>query len=247
LEWEVKAYDEMTVTINDIPAIAFENSTHMRSGFLYINWFLRDGDNRISVLAIKPSELKGPLHLRLFEVSSVGDISAGDPLLYIETVGPVTEGVFRKTVKIQARIPEEWSWQKAVPVGRLTEADRLEILGKIQALHEALLHKDWDRMMGLMRAGGEEVCRALYMSRETVDKEWLGVLREASQKPGFTVEPLELDSVELRVCGTVVVAERPGGKLISAKAEGTGWHGVYFNRFAFVKVEKEWIPFHLLQ
>jgi len=247
LEWEVKAYDEMIVRINDIPAIAFEHPTHMRSGFLYINWFLRDGDNRISVVATKHNEFKGPLRLRLVAVSSIEDVSAGDPLLDIETSSPATEVVFRRTVTIQARVPEDWSWQKAVPVERLTDADRVEILGKIQALHEALVHKDLDRMVGLLRTGGDEMCRALYISKENVDKEGLGLVREVSQMPGFIVEPLDLATVELRVCGTVVVAKRPGGKLISAKAEGPGWHGVYFNRFAFVKVEDKWIPFHLLQ
>jgi len=249
LEWTVHPYDEMTIFVNDIPAVEFHPPQSLRSGYLHINWFLRDGRNDLSVVAGKPNGQKGTFSVRLYTVPRPDAQSTGSPLFQAEASGAEIKPTFRRSATANAQIPFEWSWQKASPIAGLSGDDRAEILGQIKTLHTAFVEKDTSEMHRLLATGAEEIVKSVYADPSELKRLQRHLFERVFSQEDCIVKPLEPQAIRLSVYGGVVVADKPDATLIEA---GSGdlesdYVSVFINRLAFVKSEGQWVAFHLLQ
>lgn len=247
LEWTVHPYDEMTIFVNDIPAVEFHPAKNLRSGCLHINWFLRDGRNDLSVVAGKPNGHNGTLSVRLYTVPRPDAQSTGSPLFQAEASGAEIKPTFRRSATVNAQIPFEWSWQKASPIAGLSDDDRAEILGQIKALHTAFVEKDVSELNRLLPLK-DEIAKSLYLDEALFKQEGQRFLARVFQQPGYSVEPLDLAAIRLTIHGPVVIAEIEDRKLIEAGARDAeeNYLGIFIARIAFIKLKGAWVAFDLM-
>lgn len=258
LQWMVEPYDEMTIFVNEIPAVEFRAAKDNCSGYLHINWFLRDGANGLSVVAEKPNGRKGTLtgkgtfSVHLYTVPRPDAPSTGRPLFQVETSGQDVQPTLCRSATINAHIPFEWSWQKAAPIEALSEEDRAEILGQIKALRKAHAEKDAAGLERLLPLE-DEIAKSLYLDEVVFKKKTDRLVAKVFGLPDYSLKPIDFEAIELTVHGPVVAAGIEGRELIEAGAQesegessGLAIVGVFIDRMLFMKLDGAWVPFALM-